>query len=70
MINITVDIIFGIDIIVIFFSAFYDSDFQLVDNLKDIARNYVTGWFIIDLFAITPFDEFSKSGQDSHGDFN
>ena len=70
IVNFTVDFIFGIDIVVIFFSAFYDSDFQLVDNLKDIARNYLTGWFLIDLLAIIPFEEFSKSEMDSHGNVN
>ena len=55
-INLIVDIFFGIDIIVIFFSAFYDDDFQIVEELKDIARNYMFGWFLLDLMAITPFD--------------
>lgn len=60
-INLIVDIFFGLDIIIIFFSAFYDENFQIVDNFKDIARNYIFGWFLLDLMAITPFDEFSQN---------
>lgn len=64
-INLIVDVFFGIDIIVIYFSAFYDDDFVIIDNLKDIARNYIIGWFLLDLMAITPFDEFtSDQNQD------
>ena len=61
--NLIVDICFGIDIFVVFFSAFYDDDFQIVDNLKDIARNYIFGWFFLDLIAITPFDEFTSKRE-------
>ena len=57
-VNVSVDIVFGIDIIVNFFSAYYDNDFVLFDNCKDIAFNYLFGWFILDLLAITPFEEF------------
>ena len=56
LINIIVDIFFGMDIIVVFLSAFYDEDFYIIDDLKDIARNYIFGWFILDICAITPFD--------------
>ena len=61
IINLSIDIIFGMDIIVIFFSAFYDDDYQLIDNFKDISRNYFFGWFILDILAITPFEEFFKN---------
>ena len=55
-INLIVDVFFGLDIIVIFFSAFLDSEFLLIDDIKDIARYYFFGWFLLDLMAITPFD--------------
>lgn len=69
-VNLSIDIIFGIDIFIIFFSAFYDDDFQLIDDLRDIARNYLLGWFLLDILAITPFEEFSKNENDSTGDVN
>ena len=64
LINIIVDSLFAIDIVVMFFSAFHDDDFQIIDNLSDIARNYVVGWFLLDLMAITPFDEFQPKKDD------
>ena len=69
LINMVVDIIFGIDIIIIFFSAFYDDDYQLIDNLNGIARNYIFGWFFFDVLAILPFEEFSSLGN-SENDLN
>ena len=32
--------------------------------MKDIGRNYVFGWFLLDAMAITPFDEFTSSASD------
>lgn len=72
--NLVIDSLFGIDIIVVFFSAFHDDDFQIIDSLSDIARNYLVGWFALDLMAITPFDEFQPKqdvdGNKSSGNVN
>lgn len=54
--NYIVDTLFLIDIVVIFFTAYYDEDVKIIDNRKKIARNYAKGWFIIDLLAIIPID--------------
>jgi hypothetical protein len=54
--NNIVDSLFLIDIFIIFNSAFYDEDFNLIDCRKEIAKNYLTTWFPIDFFAIIPFD--------------
>ena len=55
--NSTIDLLFAVDIIVIFFTATYDDDFVLVDNLGRIASMYLGGWFLLDLLAIFPFDQ-------------
>ena len=55
-VNLIVDFFFAMDIIVVFFSAFYDDDFVIIDEFKYIARNYIFGWFFLDVAAITPFD--------------
>lgn len=68
-INVIVDIFFAVDIIVNYFSAFYDDDYSIVENIKDIARYYFFGWFFIDLCAIIPFDSFSSSTAEE-GDAN
>ena len=51
---------FFLDIIIIFNTAFYNEDFKLIDNRGSIAKDYITGWFAIDFFAIVPFDLFLK----------
>ena len=56
MFNITVDILFAMDIIIIFLTAYYNDDFELIDDPKDIAKSYIKGWFFLDTFAIFPFD--------------
>ena len=65
LVNVIVDIFFGIDIIVVFLSAFYDEDFIITENLKDIARNYIFGWFLLDLCAIIPFDKFNSDSEEN-----
>ena len=42
--------------IVIFNTAFYTDNFDMVDSRRDIASNYLRGWFAVDLLAIVPFD--------------
>lgn len=68
--NIVVDAIFGMDIFVVFFTAFYDDDYHLVDDMKDIARNYIFGWFLLDIVAITPFDQFKSTDEDNNNSGN
>jgi len=52
----TVDAFFLLDILVIFNSAFLDDNFITIQSRKLIANNYIKGWFMIDIFAIIPFD--------------
>ena len=47
-----------------FLTAFYNDDFHIIDDTKIIARNYIFGWFLLDVMAITPFDAFSGGGAD------
>ena len=49
------DILFLVDIIIVFFSATQDDDFRTCDDRKQIAKDYLFGWFFLDLFAIVPF---------------
>mmetsp|Transcript_35969 Transcript_35969/g.32354 ORF Transcript_35969/g.32354 Transcript_35969/m.32354 type:complete len:181 (+) Transcript_35969:503-1045(+) len=50
------DIIWALDIILNFLFAYEDKDDNLVYSHKKIALNYVTGWFIIDLLSVFPFE--------------
>ena len=51
-----IDMLFFIDIIVIFNTVFYDLEMEMITCRKAIAKNYVSGWFLVDLLAIVPFD--------------
>jgi hypothetical protein len=51
-----IDALFGLQIVLSFFSATEDDDLYVSDNLKQIAINYIKSWFIIDVCSIFPFD--------------
>ena len=55
-VNIAVDLMFAIDIVLSFLTAYYTDEYELVDNRCKIAKNYLTSWFIIDFLAIIPFE--------------
>lgn len=63
-----VDSLFLIDIFVNFFSAYFDSSGELIVDRKTIILNYLTGWFLIDLMPIFPFDLVLGNNFDSFGD--
>jgi hypothetical protein len=46
------DCAFGLDMLFNFLSAFYDQHNRLRKTLKEIAINYLTGWFWIDIVAL------------------
>ena len=55
--NYLVDLLFGVDILVNFFSA-YEKNHRVETRLKPIAKNYLTGWFTLDLVATFPTQIF------------
>ena len=59
-----VDVTFLTDIILTFFTAFYDSDMDIIMDRGLIAKHYLTGWFCIDVFAIFPFDLCFQTQKD------
>ena len=54
--NYTIDVLFFIDIILIFNSSYYDNQLELIEDRWVIAQNYLRGWFAIDMIAIIPFE--------------
>lgn len=64
IVNSTIDIFFLVDIFVIFFSAYYDEDFRIIEDRKIIAIGYLKGWFTIDCLSIVPFDLLFSMGSD------
>ena len=51
-IEIVFDVIFGVDIIINFISAYYDKNNYLINSFNKIIINYLTGWFFIDSIAL------------------
>lgn len=54
IINGIVDVVFFMDMICIFNTAYYDEDLRLIEHRGIIALEYFQGWFLIDLLAIFP----------------
>jgi Ion transport protein len=57
------DGIFGIDLILNFFYAYYDSQDEVVDSRKKIAMSYLKGWFVIDFFTIIPIGQMMNTAD-------
>ena len=64
--NIVVDVLFFLDMIFTFCTAYQDENFQMLDDRKKIAIRYLRGWFLIDFLAIVPFSYFTKTEDVNH----
>ena len=58
-----ISISFAIDIILSFFTAYTDSEENLVKQKRKIIMTYLNGWFIIDLISVIPFQLFFKKKE-------
>ena len=58
--DIVLDVFFGIDIVMNFLSAYYNTQKKLILSFRDIAFNYIKGYFVIDAIALIPFDRFTN----------
>ena len=68
--NHAINIFFGVDIIIIFLTAYYNDDFILIDDLPMIAKGYLRGWFLLDFMALFPFEAFIPGQDDNSTDIN
>jgi hypothetical protein len=57
------NIFFAIDIFLNFFTAYFDNDFTIYDDHKDIAKMYLKTWFAIDFISLIPFDMILMYGN-------
>ena len=55
------DILFFFDMCVIFNTVIYDTNMRFVTDRKRIAKDYLKGWFTVDLLSIVPFDLMIQS---------
>jgi len=60
----SIDILFLLDIVIIFNTVIYNEEMEMITSRKAIAKNYLTGWFSVDLLAILPFDIILATGSD------
>ena len=57
IINAFTDISFGVDMVLTFITAYVNTETgKLVDDHKQIAKNYLLSWFIVDLISIFPIE--------------
>lgn len=61
--NYTIDILFLADIFINFNLATYNDDMEVIEDRATIAKDYLKGWFAVDLIAILPFDLMASSGE-------
>lgn len=58
VINYLIDLHFVADMVITFFTALpIPGEKEFVTNRKEIAINYLTGWFVIDLLSVLPFPQ-------------
>jgi hypothetical protein len=53
--------LFLIDIILNFRTAYYNSDGELVVDPKSIAKQYLGGWFCLDIASSVPFEDLTQN---------
>jgi hypothetical protein len=56
--------VFLIDLVLNFFSAYYDDEDDLIIDRTIIALRYLKSWFFIDFIAIIPFGAIASSTGD------
>jgi|APSaa5957512535_1039671.scaffolds.fasta_scaffold356211_1 hypothetical protein len=54
--NYSIDGFFFIDIIVNFNSAYTNESYEVIDDRKKIAKQYLLSWFLVDFLSIVPFE--------------
>ena len=62
VVNWIIDILFLIDIFIMFNSSILDENFEVIDDRCTIIKTYLKGWFLIDVIAIIPFDLIVDDG--------
>jgi hypothetical protein len=53
--DISVEVIFFLDILKTFFLPYYSKDGRIITNLSSIFLNYLNSWMILDILSIFPF---------------
>ena len=68
IINAIIDLSFLIDIVLTFFTAYFDEkQLKMITNRGDIAKTYLCSWFIVDIISIFPFEVIFSKGSSNVG---
>ena len=59
---------FGMDILVSFDTALIGDEDELIEDRKLIAKDYLKGWFLIDLLSTVPIDKLVAVMTKADGD--
>jgi CRP-like cAMP-binding protein len=65
--NTIIDILFGVDIILNFFTAYFDDEGKLISERWPVIRSYLRSWFFIDFFATFPIDAVITAANQGEG---
>ena len=61
MVDVVIDIVFLLDIVFTFFSAYYNRIEELVTDRRTVCCNYLKSWFILDVISVLPFSYLFNS---------
>jgi hypothetical protein len=64
-IDVIFDLLFFLDIVINFLSAYEDDEKRIIDRLDKIAIEYLFGWFMIDIVAVIPINYFLSDNIDT-----
>lgn len=72
VLEIMIDLLFFLDVIITFFSAYYDDAGNIITDRRKIALNYIKTWFFIDILACIPFDliTMGTNDEEQNTDYN
>eukprot|EP00240_Pyramimonas_obovata_P009977 CAMPEP_0118953716 /NCGR_PEP_ID=MMETSP1169-20130426/57058_1 /TAXON_ID=36882 /ORGANISM="Pyramimonas obovata, Strain CCMP722" /LENGTH=101 /DNA_ID=CAMNT_0006901239 /DNA_START=117 /DNA_END=419 /DNA_ORIENTATION=+ len=66
VLEIVIDLIFGVDIVFNFRTAYQD-DGEIVTDSRLMARRYLRGWFFLDFISTAPIYDVVKAGGANSG---
>ena len=69
IINILIDLIYITDLVLGFFTAYYDIEERYIKKLSEISFHYLTSWFIIDLLSAIPFQSIFNLINRNKGEY-
>ena len=55
------DFLFFVDVIITFFCAYLTDEYEIIDNRKDIALNYLKGWSTLDILSCIPYGDIGEA---------